>query len=406
MLTDAEVRAAKPRGAPYKLSDGAGLHLYVTPAGSRIWRYRYEIAGREKLLTIGPYPEVTLAQAREERTKARAHLRASVDPAVERKKARLAATDKRLVFEAVARDWHARRSPGWTRRHSDDVLNSLERDVFPAFGSLQLRDITPAMVLGLLRPIEARPAIETARRVRQRISAVFVFAVASGIGENDPAAMVKGALAPLVKGRQPAVLDLDGAREMLQSVEGIPAHPVTKLAHRFLALTVVRPGEIRGAKWSEFEDLSGAAPIWRIPAQRMKMRREHLVPLSPAAVEVLDCVRRFAARSELVFPSVRQLHRPMSENAIGYLLNRAGYHGRHVPHGWRATFSTIMNERFRMDRGILDLMLAHSSDDEVESAYNRALYLDRRKELAEIWAGLLLEKSSSAINMIDVARKS
>jgi integrase len=395
MLTDAEVRAAKPRLTAYKLADGGGLHLFVTPAGSRTWRYRYEVRGREKLLTIGPYPEVSLAQARAERVKARSQLRAALDPALERKKARFAANDERFTFEVIARDWHSRQLPAWTTRHAADVLGSLEGDVFPQIGSLQLRDITPPMVLGLLRSVELRPAIETARRIRQRMSAVFVYAIASGIGEQDPAAVVKGAMAPLIKGRQPAVLSLDEAREVLARVEAIPAHPVTKLAHHFLALTAVRPGEIRGARWSEFENLGGNEPLWRVPGERMKMHREHLVPLSPGAVAVLTAAKMFANRSELVFPSVRHIHRPMSENAIGYLLNRAGYHGRHVPHGWRATFSTVMNEHFRGDRQVIDLMLAHAPSDRTESAYNRALHLERRRELAVAWSRLISPSSVS-----------
>jgi integrase len=158
-----------------------------------------------------------------------------------------------------------------------------------------------------------------------------------------------------------------------------------------LALTVVRPGEIRGATWSEFEALDGSAPLWRIPAARMKAKREHLVPLARQAVDVLLATRPLTGRGPLVFPNARHAHRPMSENAIGYLLNRAGYHSRHVPHGWRATFSTVMNERFRADRHVIDLMLAHAPQDKTESAYNRALHLDRRRELVQVWADLLLD---------------
>jgi integrase len=237
------------------------------------------------------------------------------------------------------------------------------------------------------------------------MSAVFVYAIASGLSEADPAAIVKGAMAPLVKGRQPAVTDLAGAREVLARVEATPAHPTTKLANRLLALTVVRPGEVRAVKWAEFEDLEGPSPLWRIPAERMKMGREHLVPLSRQAVEVLLAVRQFTGRGPLVFPSTRHAHRPMSENAIGYLLNRAGYHGRHVPHGWRATFSTIMNEQHRADRQVIDLMLAHAPDDKTESAYNRAQHLSRRRELAQIWADLLLADASNMTVLLQGARR-
>jgi len=392
MLTDAAIRTAKRADKPYKLTDQAGLYLRVTPAGSKLWRMRYEYGRKEKLLSFGPYPEVSLAEARDRRDAAKRLLREGRDPSLERK---LEQTRTREAlansFEAVARDWHARMASSWTERHASDVWESLKQGVFPTLGSLPIREITPPMVLGVLRPIEARPAVETARRVRQRMSAVFVYAIALGIGETDPAAIVKGAMAPLVKGRQPAITELAEAREVLAKVEAIPAHPVTKLASRFLALTVVRPGEIRGAAWVEFEGLSGPDPIWCIPTARMKAKREHVVPLSRQAVDLLSALRVLTGRGPLVFPNARHAHRPMSENAIGYLLNRAGYHHRHVPHGWRATFSTVMNEAHPADRHVIDLMLAHAPQDKTEAAYNRALHLPRRRELAQVWANMLLE---------------
>ena len=212
-------------------------------------------------------------------------------------------------------------------------------------------------------------------------------------------------MAPVAKGRQPAITELPAAREVLARVEATPAHPVTKLANRLLALTVVRPGEIRSVRWCEFEDLDGPAPLWRVPAERMKAGREHLVPLAGHAVQVLRAAQRLTGRGPLVFPNARHAHRPMSENAIGYLLNRAGYHGRHVPHGWRATFSTVMNERHRADRQVIDLMLAHAPDDKTEAAYNRALHLERRRELAQIWADMLLDGAAPASVLVDGPRR-
>ena len=391
MLTDAGVRAAKPKERAYKLTDGGGLVLFVAPTGSKLWRMRYTFGGKEKLLSFGPYPQVSLAQARDERDGAKKLLRAGKDPAVEKKINHANGGDESGTFEAIAREWHARNVPIWTEQHAGNVIDSLAAYVFPALGKLPINEITAPMVLRVLREIEARPAIETARRVRQRVSAVFVYAIALGIGENDPAAIVKGAMAPMVKGRQPAVTDLAEAREVLARVEAIPAHPTTKLANRLLALTVVRPGELRAARWVEFEGLDGAEPLWRVPAERMKMKREHLVPLSRQAVAVLAAVRPLTGRCPLVFPSTRHAHHPMSENAIGYLLNRAGYHSRHVPHGWRATFSSVMNEAHRPDRHVIDLMLAHAPQDKTEAAYNRALHMARRRELAQAWADLLLE---------------
>lgn len=403
MLTDAAIRKAKPAERAFRLVDSGGLHLFVTPAGGKLWRLRYHYAGREKLLSIGPYPSVGLAEAREAREAARAHLRAGRDPGQQKALARAAAAvSAATTFEAVAREWHGLHLARWSARHAADVLGSLEDAVFPALGKLPIAEISAPAVLAVLRAIEARPAIETARRVRQRMSAVFGFAIASGRAAIDPAAMVAGALAPLVRGRQPAVVDLAEARDVLHAAEAIPAHPVTRLALRLLALAVVRPGELRGATWQE---LPPGVDLWRVPAVRMKMKRDHAVPLARQAREAIEAVRAITGRGPLVFPSTRHAHRPMSENAIGYLLNRAGYHSRHVPHGWRATFSTVMNERFPRDREVIDLMLAHVPRGKVEAAYNRAEHLARRAELAQAWADLLLEGLPPAADLVRLARR-
>lgn len=399
MLTDKAIKAARPREKAYKLADAGGLHLFVSPSGGRLWRVRYEIGGKEKLLSLGPYPDLSLAGAREKRDEARALLRQGRDPGIEKRIRRVAATDEANGFEAIARAWHAQQAPTWTQRHAGDVMDSLTTHVFPTLGRVPIADITPPMVLALVREIEARPAVETARRVRQRMSAVFVWAIATGRGTSDPAAVVRGALAPLSKGRQPAITDLGEARAMLAKAEAEHAHPVTKLALRFLALTSVRPGEVRGLRWEELR-LDGPEPTWHVPAERMKMKREHSVPLARQAVEVLAAARGFTGRGPLVFPNSRHAHKPMSENAIGYLLNRAGFHHKHVPHGWRATFSTVMNERFRPDRSVIDLMLAHAPDDATEAAYNRAAHMGRRRELAQAWADLLLEGARPAAEIV------
>lgn len=402
-LTDIQLRRAKGAERAYRMADSGGLHLFVTPSGSKLWRVRYHYAGREKLLSIGPYPEVSLVQAREARDAARALLRQGKDPGQQKRMDKLAAiASAETTFEAVAMEWHALQRPRWSARHAEDVLGSLAEMVFPKLGKLPVADITEPMVLAVLRAIEARPAIETARRVRQRISAVFGYAIASGRAARDPAAVVKGALAPLVRGRQPAVVDLAGAREVLKAAEAVPAHPVTRLALRLLALTALRPGEIRGARW---EELPRGAAIWVIPAVRMKMKRDHLVPLSRQAQEVVELVRGLTGRGPLVFPSTRHAHRPMSENALGYLMNRAGYHGRHVPHGWRSSFSTVMNERFPGDRAVIDLMLAHVPAGKTEAAYNRAEYMERRAELAQAWADLLLDGLQPAADLLHAPRR-
>lgn len=396
MLTDTAIRKIKPADKPFKMTDGQGLYLHVMPNGSKLWRCKYAFAGKEKLLSFGPYPEVTLAQAREKRDAARELLRDGHDPSVVKKERAAAAIfDSGTTFEVVAREWHTANREKWSDTHRYDVLHSLERDVFPDLGGLPIKSITAPMVLKVLRAIEERSAKETARRIRQRMSAVFVYAIASGRGENDPAAIVQGAMAPLKKGRQPAITDLEQAREIIRRVDREGAHPTTKLAIRLLALTALRPGTLAKTPWAELEDVGD---LWAVPAARMKLAlhlkddeaRDHLVPLSRQAQEVIEALRPLSGRLPYVFPNGRTGHKPMSENAMGYLLNRAGYHHRHVPHGWRSTFSTVMNERYPSDRYVIDLMLAHTPKDKVEAAYNRAAHLARRRELAQEWADLLM----------------
>lgn len=407
MLTEKAIIAAKPKEKDYRLSDSGGLHLFVSKAGSKLWRYRYEIDGREKLLSLGQYPEMKLAQARDTRDEARRILRDGRDPSVEKRLRHEAArADRAATFETVARDWHAQNAAGWAERHAWDVMNSLERDVFPKIGSVPIRDLKAPIVLGLLRDIEARGAIETAHRIRQRMSAVFVHSISSGIGEADPAAIVKPALRSITKGQQPAVTDLEEARAMLRATEAMPAHPVTKLAMRFLALTAVRPGVVGATPWEgELEELGGDEPLWRIPGDRMKAGREHLVPLSRQAVDLLEVLRRVSGRGPLAFPNARWAHKPMSENALGYLLNRAGYASRHCPHGWRATFSTVMNERHRADRDIIDIMLAHVPKDRVEAAYNRSQLMKLRRQIAQEWADLILADFPPAAELLKGPRR-
>ncbi|MBS1040986.1 integrase arm-type DNA-binding domain-containing protein [Gluconobacter cerinus] len=406
MLTDSQVRAAKPKEKSYKLSDGKGLYLQVTPAGGKHWRWRYEIDGKEKTYTIGSYPEVRLPDARSERDEARKVRQAGRDPAKEKKFLKaVGKIDPKQTFIATAKSWYEQRKDLWTERHAADVWRCLERDVFPSIGHMPINDLTAKIVLAVLREIEKRGAVETAHRTRQRMSDIFIHAIACGYGEADPAAIVAPALRPVIRGRQPAITDLGDARIMIRKVEAQDAHPITLLALRLLYLTAVRPGEVRFAMWSEFEDLDGLEPLWRIPAERMKMKREHLVPLSRQVVDVLKALRPLSGRWPHLFPNARRPKQVMSENAIGYLLNRGGYHQRHVPHGFRATFSSSMNELFPGDRQAIDLMLAHVMKDKVEGAYNRSSHLVRRRELYQTWADLILEKQASVSDLVNAKRR-
>lgn len=405
MLSDAKIRAAKARDKAYKLTDSHRLYLLVPPNGSKLWKWGYTYDGRQKTMAFGAYPMVSLLDARTRRDEARAQLSEGKDPSVIRK-LRVEANREagRNTFERVAREWHDNAKSQWATIHAADIIRSLERDVFPQIGNLPISALTAPKILEVLKGIEGRGAIETAKRVRQRISSVFVHAIAKGIADKDPAEKLGAVLKPLRKGRQPAITDLNRLRQMIDDAEQDYARPITRLALRLLALTAVRPSELRGARWVEFENLDESEPLWRIPSARMKgdldrkeeIGGDHLVPLAPQSIAVLRALWPLTGRGDLLFPSNRHGHRPMSENAIGYLLNRAGYHGYHVPHGFRAAFSTIMNEWAerngrKHDRQIIDLMLAHVPKEKVEGAYNRAAYMERRRELALTWANMLAQ---------------
>ena len=432
VLTDKEVKNAAPRDKAYKMADAGGLYLYVAPTGTKSWRMKFRLHGKEKLLTFGPYPDVKLGEARDRRDAARRQIREHIDPSGARKRAQeakeiaLAEQAKLITFEQAARDWHALQTPRWVPVHATDVITSLERDVFPALGAKSLVAIDAPAVLKCLRAVEDRGSIETAKRLRQRISAVYSYAISEGIVSSDPASVVGKALKPLPKKvKQPAITDPNEARLVLVAAEASGASPVTKLASRLLALTQARPGMVRGAEWTEFEDIDweGSAygpfrPLWRIPANRMKLALdlkdeeafEHQVPLCWQAVEALRAVRRLTGRNRLVFPGQRHSHRPLSENAIGYLYNRVGYHGRHVPHGWRSSFSTTMNTlAVKLKRGddekIIELMLAHVPQNKVKAAYDRAGHMERRRELAQEWADLLMNGMRSADALLDGPRR-
>lgn len=422
MLTDAKIKAAKPREKPYRLSDSGQLYLQVSPAGGRHWRMNYTYGRNpvgkpaQKTLAFGSYPAVTLLDARKRRDEAKDLLRQGKDPAVEKRieiRARVDASGN--TFESVARRWHALKEPGWDTVHAKDVITSLDRDIFPHIGDLPITSLKAPKLLEVLQLVEKRGAIETAHRLRQRLSAVFVYGIASGACEADPAASLNKALTAVPRSKkQPSIIDgirdqdarIAAVRKMLTDCEAERCRATTKLAMRFIALTAVRPNELHGARWNEFEDLDGKEPLWVIPAERMKGDKdrkaeedgEHRVPLATQAVEILRVLKQLSGRLQLVFPGERHVHKQMSENTLRALLIRAGYYQRHVPHGFRAAFSTIMNERLKEqgkgdDRAVVDLMLAHVPEGTSgsESAYNRAAYMPRRRELAQEWADLLLE---------------
>ncbi len=393
MLTNAVVKAARPRAAAYKLSDQGGLHLFVAPNGRRSFRMRFRIGGREQLLTFGTWPEISLDAAQAQAEIARELIARGEDP-----RAVAHGTNVR-TFGGECLRWHEHMRGRWTDVHACDVLASLERDVIPAIGKMPIGAITAPVVLGVLRDIEERGCLETARRVRQRISGVFAFAISEGVAEHDPAAIVGRALLPPAPARpQPALVDIADARALLAAAELVDGAPIVKLASGFLALTAVRLAAVRGARWEEFEDLDGDEPLWRVPAARMKLaaakkldaRNDHLVPLSRQAVAVLHAARENGYDTLSLIFAGRSGTNPIGAAAIGALYARTPFAGRHVPHGWRATFSTILNESCPAERVTIDRALAHAPKDKVEAAYNRAEQLGRRRQLFQDWADILI----------------
>ena len=418
MLKDAQCRAAKAGSKAYKLFDSQGLYLHVSTTGHRSWRHKYRYGGKEKLRTLGNYPEISLKTAREILSEEKRLLSQGKDPGVEVKKKvlanRVAAVD---TFEPLALEWYARERPRWKPVHAADVITSLERDVFSELGALPITAIDTKMVLATLQKVAERGAIETAHRLRQRISAIFAYGIFKGQATFDPAASLSKVL-PVKppKRRWPAVITIEKARSVLALTDRAEATPIVKLASRFLALTAQRPGMVRWLRWDEIADFDpdnsekDGRVIWTVPAAKLKqeldLRMEeafdHSVPLASSAVDVLRQTWPLSAGSEYVFPGQRSIFKPMSENALSYLYLRMGLRGIHVPHGWRSTFLTIMNE-WAIDNGgfrdplILDLMLAHTPTgiSPSELRYMRARFMDRRRKLATIWADNLLKDACS-----------
>lgn len=428
------VEHAKPRERDYKLADSGGLYLFVSTSGHRSWRLKYRFGGKERRLILGSYPDVGLKRARELRDDAKHALRDGLDPGLERQRARHARkAGHENTFEQFAREWHASQVERWKPVHAADVLDSMESNLFGEIGGFPVDQIDEGLLLAALRKVEARGAIETAHRLRQRAERVFKFAGAAGVRNSNPAVNVREALKPVPpRKRRPALTDLAKLRTFIRDIDRAAASPVTRLSSRFLGLTAQRPGMVRELLWTEIEGVDWTEPdapspeaIWRVPAAKMKQELdlredeafEHVVPLTEQAVEVLRAVRPFTNGRGLVFPGGRDSAQPLSENAVGYLYNREGWKGRHVPHGWRSSFSTIMNgrverthpgaERLLIDRLIIDLMLAHTPTgmSHSELVYNRQAYMERRRELAEDWAALILEGADPISTLISGRRR-
>jgi len=383
-LSDAKVRNAKPRTKPYKIADGEGLFLLITPSGSKYWRLRYFFAAKEKLLALGVYPEVTLSDARERRTQARKVLAAGNDPGEAKRQAKRAVIQKHEnTFEIVAREWHQNRLAKWTPDHAKKILKRLETHAFNRIGTRPIADITTADLLSVMRKIEEH-GTEIAHRLLQICGQIFSYAVITQRATINPAVSLRGALKPVVKNNH-AYIKPNELPEYLNKLEAYDGALQTKLAMKFLLITFVRTGELRGAEWSEI-NLDKAE--WRIPAERMKMKEPHIVPLSRQAIAILKVLQPMTGQWKYVFPNQHKPSGHMSENPILYGLYRMGYHSRATGHGFRSTASTVLNEHgFPPD--VIERQLAHGERDKVRAAYNHALYLSERRTMMQWWADYL-----------------
>jgi len=376
-------KSAKPAEKPYKVADTGGLYLLVKPNSSRLWRFDYRHGGKRKTAAFGAFPEVPLTEARERRDETRKMLRNGIDPALVRRNARLrAAGENENTFEAVARAWHAHKKPAWSNNHANVIIRRLEKYVFPEIGKVPLDQVDPPLLLGALRKVEGNGA-EIARHTLQVSGRIFRFAIAEGRIASDPSRDLRGALkaAPPIQHR--LAMKATELPEFLVRLKTYDGAERTRLGLELIVLTMVRTSEARFARWSEFEGLDGPDPLWRISAERMKMRREHLVPLPQQAVAVLKRLKEMAHDSPLVLPAPTRTGVP-SENLFIYAMYRMGYHSRATVHGFRGTASTMLNEK-GFNRDWIEMQLAHVQGG-VRAAYNSAEYLPGRRQMLQWWA--------------------
>ncbi|AVI92645.1 integrase [Klebsiella pneumoniae] len=384
-LTIRQIDTQKPRDKAFKLSDGGGLYLLVNPNGSRYWRLKYRFAGKEKLLAVGVYPDVTLAQARNRREEAKKLLGEGKDPAQERKLDKLSRQiEVESSFEAIAREWYKRRFDNWSVSYREEMMRTFEKDVFPFIGHRPIKDIKPLELLDVLSKLEERGATEKARKVRQRCGEVWKYAVITGRAEYNPAPDLASALVPHEKEHY-AFLTKEELPDFLRILETYSGSILVKIAMKLTMLTGVRPGELRKAEWSEFDF---EKQLWNVPKERMKMKRPHMVPLSSQTIALLNQLRPITSISGLLFPGRNDPKKPMSDMALTVLVRRIGYAGRVTGHGFRHTMSTILHEQ-GFNSAWIELQLAHVDKNSIRGTYNHAQYLDGRREMMQWYADYL-----------------
>ena len=392
-LTELSVKQAKPKEKQYKLTDGEGMYLRVYPNGSKYWQLQYWFDGKQKILSLGVWPDVSLKEARDERFESKKKIKVGIDPNDKRKESLEAQKiyfekekeRETTTFRIITEEWLSRQSVLWTERHSRGVQNSLKIHVLPDLGEIPIADISTQDVIAILRKIEADGKFETCYRLRQKIEAIFSYAEIEGKCVGNPA---KGLQQILTK-PQPKSQNSLPISELPEYLKKIAADkvtaPTTLLAMKFIILTFVRTSELRFADWKEFE-IDCTEPLWVIPAERMKMRKTHHVPLSRQAVSILKEMEQYSGQEGYVFPQFYNRKKPMSENTLLYFSNRLGYAGRNTIHGFRALASTVLNESRKWHPDVIERQLAHQESNKVRSAYNRAEHLDERRKMMNWWS--------------------
>jgi len=384
-LTDALIKAAKPQEKLYELIDERGLTLEVTPQGAKRWRFRFQLNGKRNRLSLGLYPEVRLKDARMRRDEMRILIANGIDPALERATQREAEKGVNQ-FETIAREWFTKFSANWTKGHAATVLARLEQNVFPFIGKEPINELTAPAILQTIQRVEARGALETAHRIRQICSQVFRYAITIGKADRDPAADIRGALPPVAVRHHPSITDPKAIAQLLKAIDAFSGTHTVRCALRFIPLVFVRSGELREAEWTEF---NFDAAEWLIPAHRMKMRVQHIVPLSRQAIAILKDVQPLTGSGRYVFPSLRTYTRPISENTINASLRRLGYSKEEMTcHGFRSMASTLLNEH-GWNRDAIERQLAHTESNSVRAAYNYAEILPERRKMMQWWADYL-----------------
>ncbi len=386
-LTDAKVRNAKPAQKQFKLADGRGLFLLVSENGGKWWRLRYRFGGKEKMLSLGVYPEVSLSLARQKRNEARKQIAAGIDPSQARQASKTSKQQDENTFETLSREWHMRFESTWTPKHAKTIIRRLEANVFPWIGQRPIADIKAPELLTVLRRVESRGALHSAHRIRIICGQVCRYAVATGRAERDPTGDLRGALPPAQTKHMAAILDPQRLGALLRAIDAYEGSYVVRAALRLAPLLFVRPGELRHMEWNEV-DFDSA--LWSIPAHKMKTRSPHLVPLAAQSLAILRELCPLTGGGNFVFPSHRGKGRPLSNMALIAALRRMGYEKNEVtPHGFRSTARTLLDESLGFAPHLIEHQLAHVVRDPLRRAYNRAEYLPERKRMMTAWANLL-----------------